>query len=143
MLSSQDIAITLVQPNLWNLSEPCVFITLQTAIASKASSPPQQTGLPNNIVDAAVSQGATSQHGMEGYFNYSQQHGEYTQVRRFAALCFEDWFATQSSGSRVVGRLLGDPCLSCSLFSLCTCDAPVGTRGLTALHAVEQHCPTS
>uniref|UniRef100_A0A8B9ZPY5 Ribonucleoprotein PTB-binding 1 n=2 Tax=Anas TaxID=8835 RepID=A0A8B9ZPY5_9AVES len=50
------------------------------AIASKASSPPQQTGLPNNIVDAAVSQGATSQHGMEGYFNYSQQHGEYTQV---------------------------------------------------------------
>ncbi|XP_027319595.1 ribonucleoprotein PTB-binding 2 isoform X4 [Anas platyrhynchos] len=49
------------------------------AIASKASSPPQQTGLPNNIVDAAVSQGATSQHGMEGYFNYSQQHGEYTQ----------------------------------------------------------------
>ncbi|KAI6064081.1 Ribonucleoprotein PTB-binding 2 [Aix galericulata] len=50
------------------------------AIASKASSPPQQTGLPNNIMDAAVSQGATSQHGMEGYFNYSQQHGEYTQV---------------------------------------------------------------
>ncbi|XP_040422357.1 ribonucleoprotein PTB-binding 2 isoform X8 [Cygnus olor] len=50
------------------------------AIASKASSPPQQTGLPNNIVDAAVSQGATSQHGMENYFNYSQQHGEYTQV---------------------------------------------------------------
>ncbi|XP_040422355.1 ribonucleoprotein PTB-binding 2 isoform X6 [Cygnus olor] len=49
------------------------------AIASKASSPPQQTGLPNNIVDAAVSQGATSQHGMENYFNYSQQHGEYTQ----------------------------------------------------------------
>ncbi|XP_035189703.1 ribonucleoprotein PTB-binding 2 isoform X4 [Oxyura jamaicensis] len=49
------------------------------AIASKASSPPQQTGLPNNIVDAAVSQGALSQHGMENYFNYSQQHGEYTQ----------------------------------------------------------------
>uniref|UniRef100_U3J0D0 Ribonucleoprotein, PTB binding 2 n=1 Tax=Anas platyrhynchos platyrhynchos TaxID=8840 RepID=U3J0D0_ANAPP len=49
-------------------------------ICLPASSPPQQTGLPNNIVDAAVSQGATSQHGMEGYFNYSQQHGEYTQV---------------------------------------------------------------
>ncbi|NXW56999.1 RAVR2 protein, partial [Eurystomus gularis] len=49
------------------------------AIASKASSPPQQTGLPN-IVDAAVSQGPTPQHAVENYFNYSQQHGEYTQV---------------------------------------------------------------
>ncbi|XP_071666173.1 ribonucleoprotein PTB-binding 2 isoform X5 [Patagioenas fasciata] len=49
------------------------------AIASKASSPPQQTGLPNSVVDAAVSQGTTSQHAMENYFNYSQQHGEYTQ----------------------------------------------------------------
>ncbi|XP_069717977.1 ribonucleoprotein PTB-binding 2 isoform X5 [Phaenicophaeus curvirostris] len=50
------------------------------AIASKVSSPPQQTGLSNNIVDAAVSQGTTSQHAMENYFNYSPQHGEYTQV---------------------------------------------------------------
>ncbi|NWW91344.1 RAVR2 protein, partial [Rhynochetos jubatus] len=50
------------------------------AIASKASSPPQQTGLVNSIVDAAVSQGTTSQHAMENYFNYSPQHGEYTQV---------------------------------------------------------------
>ncbi|XP_064310968.1 ribonucleoprotein PTB-binding 2 isoform X6 [Phalacrocorax carbo] len=50
------------------------------AIASKASSPPQQTGLSNNMVDAAVSQGTTSQHAMENYFNYSQQHGEYSQV---------------------------------------------------------------
>lgn len=50
------------------------------AIASKASSPPQQTGLSNNIVDAAVSQGTTSQHAMENYLNYSQQHGEYTQA---------------------------------------------------------------
>nr|XP_013801476.1 PREDICTED: ribonucleoprotein PTB-binding 2 isoform X2 [Apteryx mantelli mantelli] len=50
------------------------------AIANKVSSPPQQTGLSNNILDAAVSQGATSQHGVENYFNYSQQHGEYTQV---------------------------------------------------------------
>uniref|UniRef100_A0A8B9F2C6 Ribonucleoprotein, PTB binding 2 n=1 Tax=Amazona collaria TaxID=241587 RepID=A0A8B9F2C6_9PSIT len=49
------------------------------AVASKASSPPQQTGLSNNIVDAAVSQGTTSQHAMENYLNYSQQHGEYTQ----------------------------------------------------------------
>ncbi|XP_061220918.1 ribonucleoprotein PTB-binding 2 isoform X7 [Neopsephotus bourkii] len=49
------------------------------AIASKASSPPQQTGLSNNLVDAAVSQGTTSQHAMENYLNYSQQHGEYTQ----------------------------------------------------------------
>ncbi|NWI28172.1 RAVR2 protein, partial [Sula dactylatra] len=50
------------------------------AIASKASSPPQQTGISNNMVDAAVSQGTTSQHAVENYFNYSQQHGEYTQV---------------------------------------------------------------
>ncbi|XP_064003494.1 ribonucleoprotein PTB-binding 2 isoform X12 [Pogoniulus pusillus] len=50
------------------------------AIASKASSPPQQSGLSNNIVDAAVSQGPTSQHGVENYFSYSQHHGEYTQV---------------------------------------------------------------
>ncbi|NXY41662.1 RAVR2 protein, partial [Ceuthmochares aereus] len=50
------------------------------AIASKVSSPPQQTGLSKNIVDAAVSQGTTSQHAMENCFNYSPQHGEYTQV---------------------------------------------------------------
>ncbi|NXG32061.1 RAVR2 protein, partial [Dromaius novaehollandiae] len=50
------------------------------AIASKASSPLQQTGLSSNILDAAVSQGATSQHGVENYFSYSQQPGEYTQV---------------------------------------------------------------
>ncbi|XP_064372389.1 ribonucleoprotein PTB-binding 2 isoform X3 [Dromaius novaehollandiae] len=49
------------------------------AIASKASSPPQQTGLSSNILDAAVSQGAPSQHGVENYFSYSQQPGEYTQ----------------------------------------------------------------
>ncbi|KFQ26740.1 Ribonucleoprotein PTB-binding 2, partial [Mesitornis unicolor] len=50
------------------------------AVASKGSSPPQQTGLANNIVDAAASQGTTTQHAMENYFNYSQQHGEYSQV---------------------------------------------------------------
>ncbi|NXU38882.1 RAVR2 protein, partial [Drymodes brunneopygia] len=50
------------------------------AIASKASSPPQQTSLPNNVVDAAVSQGTASQHAMENYFSYSQQPGEYPQV---------------------------------------------------------------
>ncbi|NXI56867.1 RAVR2 protein, partial [Chloroceryle aenea] len=50
------------------------------AAASKASSPPQQTGLSNNAVDAAVSQGPTSQHAVENYFNYSQQYGEYAQV---------------------------------------------------------------
>ncbi|XP_068809544.1 ribonucleoprotein PTB-binding 2 isoform X3 [Struthio camelus] len=54
------------------------------AIASKTSSPPQQTGLSNNVLDAAVSQGATSQHGAENYFNYSQQHGEYTQARLYS-----------------------------------------------------------
>ncbi|NXS80669.1 RAVR2 protein, partial [Erpornis zantholeuca] len=50
------------------------------AIASKASSPPQQSSLPNNVMDAAVSQGTASQHAMENYFTYSQQHGEYPQV---------------------------------------------------------------
>ncbi|NWS99058.1 RAVR2 protein, partial [Mionectes macconnelli] len=50
------------------------------AIASKASNPQQQTGLPNSVVDAAVSQGTASQHAMENYFSYSQQPGEYTQV---------------------------------------------------------------
>ncbi|NXK31914.1 RAVR2 protein, partial [Piprites chloris] len=50
------------------------------AIASKASNPQQQTGLPNNVVDAAVSQGTASQQAMENYFSYSQQPGEYTQV---------------------------------------------------------------
>ncbi|NWY02986.1 RAVR2 protein, partial [Nothoprocta ornata] len=50
------------------------------AAASKASSPPQQTGLANHIFDAAASQGAAPQHGVENYFGYSQQHGEYTQV---------------------------------------------------------------
>lgn len=90
---------------------------LRTAIASKASSPPQQTGLPNNIVDAAVSQGTTSQHAMENYFNYSQQHGEYTQVCCFAALSSEAWFVTPSSGSRISGRdVLRDASLSCSVF---------------------------
>ncbi|XP_077641439.1 ribonucleoprotein PTB-binding 2 isoform X2 [Lonchura striata] len=48
------------------------------AIASKASSPPQQS-LPNSVVDAAVSQGTASQHAMENYFSYSQQPGEYPQ----------------------------------------------------------------
>ncbi|NXA77774.1 RAVR2 protein, partial [Thryothorus ludovicianus] len=50
------------------------------AIASKASSPPQQSSLPNNVLDAAVSQGTASQHAMENYFSYSQQPGEYPQV---------------------------------------------------------------
>ncbi|XP_063262975.1 ribonucleoprotein PTB-binding 2 isoform X3 [Prinia subflava] len=50
------------------------------AIASKASSPPQQTSLPNNVMDAAVSQGTASQHAMENYFSYSQQPGEYPQA---------------------------------------------------------------
>ncbi|NXO43792.1 RAVR2 protein, partial [Locustella ochotensis] len=50
------------------------------AIASKASSPPQQSSLPNNVLDAAVAQGTASQHAMENYFSYSQQPGEYPQV---------------------------------------------------------------
>ncbi|NWV66547.1 RAVR2 protein, partial [Malurus elegans] len=49
------------------------------AIASKASSPPQQSSLPS-VVDAAVAQGTASQHAMENYFSYSQQPGEFPQV---------------------------------------------------------------
>ncbi|XP_064003493.1 ribonucleoprotein PTB-binding 2 isoform X11 [Pogoniulus pusillus] len=63
-----------------NLASVLPGLCLPAAIASKASSPPQQSGLSNNIVDAAVSQGPTSQHGVENYFSYSQHHGEYTQV---------------------------------------------------------------
>ncbi|NWV20541.1 RAVR2 protein, partial [Origma solitaria] len=50
------------------------------AIASKASSPPQQSSLANSVLDAAVAQGTASQHAMENYFGYSQQPGEYPQV---------------------------------------------------------------
>ncbi|XP_034635816.1 ribonucleoprotein PTB-binding 2 isoform X2 [Trachemys scripta elegans] len=50
-----------------------------SAVASKATNTQQHTGLSSNIVDAAVSQGTTSQHAMENYFNYSQQYGDYTQ----------------------------------------------------------------
>ncbi|NXF96139.1 RAVR2 protein, partial [Eubucco bourcierii] len=63
-----------------NLASVLPGLCLPAPIASKASSPPQQSGLSNNIVDAAVSQGPTSQHGVENYFNYSQHHGEYPQV---------------------------------------------------------------
>ncbi|XP_066049083.1 ribonucleoprotein PTB-binding 2 isoform X2 [Chamaea fasciata] len=62
-----------------NLASVLPGICLPAAIASKASSPPQQTSLPNNVVDAAVSQGTASQHAMENYFSYSQQPGEYPQ----------------------------------------------------------------
>uniref|UniRef100_A0A8C0J8F2 Ribonucleoprotein, PTB binding 2 n=1 Tax=Chelonoidis abingdonii TaxID=106734 RepID=A0A8C0J8F2_CHEAB len=51
-------------------------------VCLSATSTQQHTGLSSNIVDAAVSQGTTSQHAMENYFNYSQQYGDYTQVLR-------------------------------------------------------------
>ncbi|XP_014726154.1 PREDICTED: ribonucleoprotein PTB-binding 2 [Sturnus vulgaris] len=63
-----------------NLASVLPGICLPAAIASKASSPPQQTSLPNNVLDAAVAQGTASQHAMENYFSYSQQPGEYPQV---------------------------------------------------------------
>nr|XP_054494780.1 ribonucleoprotein PTB-binding 2 [Agelaius phoeniceus] len=63
-----------------NLASVLPGICLPAAIASKASSPPQQSSLPNSVVDAAVSQGTASQHAMENYFSYSQQPGEYPQV---------------------------------------------------------------
>ncbi|XP_041339468.1 ribonucleoprotein PTB-binding 2 [Pyrgilauda ruficollis] len=63
-----------------NLASVLPGICLPAAIASKASSPPQQSSLPNSVVDAAVSQGTAPQHAMENYFSYSQQPGEYPQV---------------------------------------------------------------
>ncbi|XP_057885712.1 LOW QUALITY PROTEIN: ribonucleoprotein PTB-binding 2 [Melospiza georgiana] len=63
-----------------NLASVLPGICLPAAIASKASSPPQQTSLANSVVDAAVSQGTAPQHAMENYFSYSQQPGEYPQV---------------------------------------------------------------
>ncbi|XP_054141486.1 ribonucleoprotein PTB-binding 2 [Melozone crissalis] len=63
-----------------NLASVLPGICLPAAIASKASSPPQQTSLANSVVDAAVSQGTAAQHAMENYFSYSQQPGEYPQV---------------------------------------------------------------
>ncbi|KAF2978394.1 hypothetical protein EK904_005488 [Melospiza melodia maxima] len=62
-----------------NLASVLPGICLPAAIASKASSPPQQTNLANSVVDAAVSQGTAPQHAMENYFSYSQQPGEYLQ----------------------------------------------------------------
>ncbi|XP_058664813.1 ribonucleoprotein PTB-binding 2 [Ammospiza caudacuta] len=62
-----------------NLASVLPGICLPAAIASKASSPPQQTSLANSVVDAAVSQGTAPQHAMENYFSYSQQPGEYPQ----------------------------------------------------------------
>ncbi|XP_063262974.1 ribonucleoprotein PTB-binding 2 isoform X2 [Prinia subflava] len=68
------------------------------AIASKASSPPQQTSLPNNVMDAAVSQGTASQHAMENYFSYSQQPGEYPQeaVQQWYQHCAQAHPSTQA-----------------------------------------------
>ncbi|XP_064285214.1 ribonucleoprotein PTB-binding 2 isoform X3 [Passer domesticus] len=63
-----------------NLASVLPGICLPAAIASKASSPPQQSSLANSVVDAAVSQGTAPQHAMENYFSYSQQPGEYPQV---------------------------------------------------------------
>uniref|UniRef100_A0A8D0HGI5 Ribonucleoprotein PTB-binding 1 n=1 Tax=Sphenodon punctatus TaxID=8508 RepID=A0A8D0HGI5_SPHPU len=57
-----------------------VLPSMSLSVASKGTSPQQQTGIPSNILDAAVSQGTTSQPAMENYFNYSAQCGDYTQV---------------------------------------------------------------
>ncbi|XP_064576453.1 ribonucleoprotein PTB-binding 2 isoform X3 [Zonotrichia leucophrys gambelii] len=63
-----------------NLASVLPGICLPAAIASKASSPPQQSSLASSVVDAAVPQGTAPQHAVENYFSYSQQPGEYPQV---------------------------------------------------------------
>ncbi|RMC08778.1 hypothetical protein DUI87_15029 [Hirundo rustica rustica] len=75
------VSVLILDQNLIRVVFPrqALFFVFPAAIASKASSPPQQTSLASNVMDAAVSQGTASQHAMENYFTYPQQPGEYPQ----------------------------------------------------------------
>uniref|UniRef100_A0A8C4WKH3 Ribonucleoprotein, PTB binding 2 n=1 Tax=Gopherus evgoodei TaxID=1825980 RepID=A0A8C4WKH3_9SAUR len=67
-------------------------------VCLSATSTQQHTGLSSNIVDAAVSQGTTSQHAMENYFNYSQQYGDYTQVLRSEKRSYSHLISSPEAG---------------------------------------------
>ncbi|XP_038270956.1 ribonucleoprotein PTB-binding 2 isoform X2 [Dermochelys coriacea] len=85
-----------------------------SAVASKATSTQQQTGLSSNIVDAAVSQGTTSQHAMENYFNYSQQYGDYTQeaVQQWYQHYAQAYNTTQARGGEFENEASEEPARS-------------------------------
>ncbi|XP_039339440.1 ribonucleoprotein PTB-binding 2 isoform X5 [Mauremys reevesii] len=85
-----------------------------SAVASKATSTQQHTGLSSNIVDAAVSQGTTSQHTMENYFNYSQQYGDYTQeaVQQWYQHYAQAYNATQARVGEFENEASEEPAIS-------------------------------
>ncbi|XP_074923783.1 ribonucleoprotein PTB-binding 2 isoform X8 [Chelonoidis abingdonii] len=85
-----------------------------SAVASKATSTQQHTGLSSNIVDAAVSQGTTSQHAMENYFNYSQQYGDYTQeaVQQWYQHYVQAYNATQARVGEFENEASEEPAIS-------------------------------
>ncbi|KAM7161724.1 ribonucleoprotein PTB-binding 2 isoform 5-T5 [Macrochelys suwanniensis] len=85
-----------------------------SAVASKATSTQQQTGLSSNIVDAAVSQGTTSQHAMENYFNYSQQYGDCTQeaVQQWYQHYAQAYNATQARVGEFENEASEEPAIS-------------------------------
>ncbi|XP_053893543.1 ribonucleoprotein PTB-binding 2 isoform X3 [Malaclemys terrapin pileata] len=85
-----------------------------SAVASKATNTQQHTGLSSNIVDAAVSQGTTSQHAMENYFNYSQQYGDYTQeaVQQWYQHYAQAYNATQARVGEFENEASEEPAIS-------------------------------
>ncbi|XP_008164852.3 ribonucleoprotein PTB-binding 2 isoform X1 [Chrysemys picta bellii] len=85
-----------------------------SAVASKATNTQQHTGLSSNIVDAAVSQGTTSQHAMENYFHYSQQYGDYTQeaVQQWYQHYAQAYNATQARVGEFENEASEEPAIS-------------------------------
>ncbi|XP_024068958.2 ribonucleoprotein PTB-binding 2 isoform X3 [Terrapene carolina triunguis] len=85
-----------------------------SGVASKATSTQQHAGLSSNIVDAAVSQGTTSQHAMENYFNYSQQYGDYTQeaVQQWYQHYAQAYNATQARVGEFENEASEEPAIS-------------------------------
>ncbi|KAM9129250.1 ribonucleoprotein PTB-binding 2 isoform 6-T6 [Pangshura tecta] len=85
-----------------------------SAVASKTTNTHQHTGLSSNIVDAAVSQGTTSQHAMENYFNYSQQYGDYTQeaVQQWYQHYAQAYNATQARVGEFENEASEEPAIS-------------------------------
>nr|XP_023959608.1 ribonucleoprotein PTB-binding 2 isoform X3 [Chrysemys picta bellii] len=85
-----------------------------SAVASKATSTQQHTGLSSNIVDAAVSPGTTSQHAMENYFHYSQQYGDYTQeaVQQWYQHYAQAYNATQARVGEFENEASEEPAIS-------------------------------
>ncbi|XP_067391669.1 ribonucleoprotein PTB-binding 2 isoform X2 [Emydura macquarii macquarii] len=85
-----------------------------STVARKATSTQQQTGLSSNILDAAVSQGTTSQHAVENCFNYSQQYGDYTQeaVQQWYQHYAQAYNATQARAGEFENEASEEPAIS-------------------------------